>query len=104
MAFNGNEGEFISIDKGGQLTAAWRGGGNGDIKGGFLGKDKIQELLDQSGAMGIRIYFGQDTRGDKTVVLVAADADENDILANNLVLDQIVPCPNRCGAPNELNS
>ncbi|MFT6443493.1 MAG: hypothetical protein ACJASQ_004075 [Crocinitomicaceae bacterium] len=103
MSFNGTEGEFIPMSEASELTKAWRDGDNGPIKGGFLGKDKLNKLLAQPGAMGIRIYFGQDpTNGEKTVALVAAGEDENDML--DLILDTIVPCPSICGGKNGMNS
>ncbi|MFT6983702.1 MAG: hypothetical protein ACJAUD_002481, partial [Crocinitomicaceae bacterium] len=80
----------------------WRDGDNGPIKGGFLGKEKLEKLLAQPGAMGIRIYFGQDpTSGEKTVALVAAGEDENDM--TDLILDKALPCPYTCGGVNGLN-
>ena len=102
MAFDGTEGEFIPMSEATAMTSAYQTGGNGDVKGGFLGKDKINQLLEQSGAMGIRIYFAEDENGHKTVALAAADADENDITA--LVLDKWKPCPPRCGNSNGLNN
>ena len=102
MAFDGTEGEFIPMSEATEMTSTYQGGPNGDVKGGFLGKDKINELLQQPGAMGIRIYFGVDENGDKTVVLAAADADENDM--TSLLLDRWKPCPPRCGTSNGLNN
>jgi hypothetical protein len=103
MSFNGTEGEFIEMGEASGLTKAWRDGDNGPIKGGFLGKDKLNELLAQPGAMGIRIYFGQDpASGEKTLALVAAGENENDM--TELILDHIKPCPSKCGDSNPLNS
>ena len=49
------------------------------------------------------MYYGVDpaTR-QQELVLVAADADENDIL--DLVVDNTIPCPSHCGESNDLNS
>ena len=103
MSFNGTEGEFIEMSEASGMTSDWQNGGNGPVKGGFLGVDKINELLAQPGAVGIRIYFGLDSAsGEKTVALVAADAAENDI--TNLILDRWKPCPPKCGNPNGLNN
>ncbi len=50
----------------------------------FFGIEKIQELLSQEGATGLRIYYGLDVDGDgkadKRFVLTACDADGCDIL------------------------
>jgi hypothetical protein len=79
MSFNGTEGEFITLEEGADLTAAWRNGGHGPMKGYFYGKEKLQELIDGE-SEGIRIYFGQTVKGDPTLVLVGVDANENDII------------------------
>ncbi|GAB5417054.1 MAG: hypothetical protein Crog4KO_19200 [Crocinitomicaceae bacterium] len=102
MAFNGKEGGAISIEQGADMTARYRDDNPGDIKGHFYGKDILKQLLNQEGAMGIRIYYGIDENGKKELVLVSADADENDNL--DLVVDLSQPCPPDCGAANDLNS
>ncbi len=103
MAFNGTEGEFISIDEAGQMTAAWRNGGNGDIKGVFFGKEKLEALLNQDGAVGIRMYFAENTKEEVALVLVGVEADQNDIVTGQ-ILDRGTYCPDVCGASNPLNS
>ena len=102
MSFNGREGTFIPIDDAATMTAAWRDKGNA-IKGVFFGKDKLNDLLTTPGAMGIRMYFAINNNAT-TLVCVATDADENDILGSEVALEEAVPCPNRCGANNALNS
>lgn len=104
MAFNGTEGEFISIEEGAAMTKAWRDGGNGEIKGVFFGKEKLDALLNQAGAEGIRMYFAENNKGQKTLVLVGADANENDILVDELILDFGAPCPPKSSNANPLNS
>lgn len=105
MAFNGTEGEYISMDDAGALTEGWRTGGNGSIKGYFYGKEKLQHLLDEDGSEGIRIYFGETDKGEKTLVLVAADSYENDIITGTetKILDKGIACPPNCGTGNGLN-
>lgn len=104
MAFDGREGAYISLEDAADLTANWRNGNNGSIKGYFYGKDKLQHLLDETGSEGIRIYFGETATGDKTLVLVAADSDENDIIVGGKILDFGEPCPSSCSVNNDLNS
>lgn len=103
MAFDGTEGKFINITEAGDMTAAWRNGNNGNIKAIFFGKDKLQQLLDQPGTVGIRMYFGKNEEGENSLVLVSADADEND-METGKILDLGSPCPTKCGTPNPLNS
>lgn len=102
MAFNGKEGGKISLEQGASLTKKYRNANPDARKGNFYGKDILKQLLEQNGCMGIRMYYGIDDDGNQELVLVAADADENDIL--DLVVDLSKPCPNRCGSPNVLNS
>lgn len=102
MSFNGTEGGAIDLDNAGTLTENYRVANTGAVKGAFYGKDILNQLLDQEGCMGIRIYYGQDERGNKELVLVGAQANEDDLL--ELVADTGVKCPTSCGAPNSLNS
>lgn len=102
MSFNGTEGAPISPASGAALTAKFRRDHPTMSKGLFYGKDKLQDLLNQTGCKGIRIYFGKNATGDMELVLVGADANENDILT--LIIDNGVRCPSHCGTANSLNS
>ncbi|MFT6923231.1 MAG: hypothetical protein ACJA1C_002241 [Crocinitomicaceae bacterium] len=101
MSFNGTEGEFITLEEGADLTAAWRNTGHGTVKGYFYGKEKLQELL-SGDSEGIRIYFGEGSEGIANLVLVGADAEENDLL--DKILETGIPCPKNCSTNNPLNS
>jgi hypothetical protein len=104
MSFNGKEGEQITLATGAELTAAYRNQmQQGDVKGYFIGKDHLNNVLAQSGCEGIRVYFGQDAHAVKVLVLVGANANEDD-LDQGIILDKAVPCPPRCGKANSLNS
>ncbi|CAL1518343.1 hypothetical protein [Chitinophaga sp. MM2321] len=91
---------------------------NGHIKAMCFGKDKVVELLNHPDCTALRIYYGVkiDTDGDgikeKKMILVAVDANGNDILppsgdaatgsvaksmSSALILDQGLPCPDYCG-------
>lgn len=100
MAFNGREGGQISLELGAEMTAAYRSANPGARKAHFFGKDILNEILNQEGCMGIRIYYGI-SDGEKELVLVGADADENDM--TELVADLSSPCPPICGGGNPLN-
>ena len=101
MAFDGREGEWINMETASVMTKDWREGGNGAIKGGFFGREKLEALLAQSGAEGIRIYYGVNDQDQNSLVLVAADAEENDM--TDKILDTMRPCPIFCGSGNGLN-
>lgn len=102
MAFDGTEGGEITLSAGADMTAEYRRLNPGDRKAHFFGKDILNDLLDQTGAEGIRMYYGIDGDGNKELVLVAANADERDML--DLVVDISVPCPNSCDNGSSLNS
>ncbi len=101
MAFNGTEGSFISLNDGAVLTKTYRTNHKNKKIAQFFGKDKLLDLLNQTGAMGIRIYFGE-RDGDLELVLVAADANENDLL--DKILDKGWSCPTNCSVNNALNA
>lgn len=101
MAFDGSEGGTISVTAAVDLVGEFRDNYPEEIKGVFLGKDVLSTLLNQEGAEGLRIYFGQKaSAGDFTVVVVAADCDENDML--NKIADQGVACPTNCSSTGSL--
>ncbi len=107
MAFNRNEGTFVPLADAKRWTKNYREAnpGEGTIRAHFYGKDKLQQVLDQSGSEGIRIYHGINDEGKRVVVLVAAKKDENNILPGNenevvanegLVLEVASICPPYC--------
>ncbi|MES2373450.1 MAG: hypothetical protein V4557_12770 [Bacteroidota bacterium] len=81
-------------------------------------KESVLKLLQEPGAEKFRIYYGKKENGKVCAVLVAADADNNDILppesvpasANNadeddaLVLENSYQCPYACPAESPLNN
>ena len=103
MSFTGREGRPITLADASAMTKEYRRGNPNGRKGHFIGSKQLNDLLNQSGAKGIRVYYGIDpaTR-EQELVFVAADAAENDIL--DLVVDNTIPCPSHCGESNDLNS
>ncbi|MCX6199391.1 MAG: hypothetical protein NTY88_09245 [Bacteroidetes bacterium] len=100
--FDGNEGEMILVGDAADMTQAFQKKHPNQKKGYFFGRNKIEDLLNQTGAMGIRIYFGLASEKDLTLVLVAANADVDDNLNN--ILDTGIGCPDVCSTDNALNS
>lgn len=103
MAFNGNEGEVVSLTKAAAWTSEFRNANPTAIKAHFFGKNKINDILNQPGVVGIRFFHGQETNGTQNLIMVGTDANENDITTGTLV-EYAVNCPDQCGQPNELNS
>ncbi|MBP5994230.1 MAG: hypothetical protein KA736_00890 [Crocinitomicaceae bacterium] len=104
MSFNGNEGDFITLREGSEMTKSYRDTIQpGEVIGVFMGKEKIKAILDQSECKGIRFYFAVNDKGENTLVLVGADSNQNDMV-NGLIADNGFPCPTICGISNSLNS
>ncbi len=101
MAFNGTEGEIITLAEGAAMTKRWRDG-NSNGNAVTYGKDILNQLLEQSDCVGIRFHFAIDNDGKNTLVLTGVDANENDVLS--IIADRGVKCPILCGNRNGLNS
>jgi hypothetical protein len=104
MSFNGNEGEFVTLSDASRWTANYRNTIQpGEVIALYGGKEKLLELLNQDNCVGARIYFAIDDDGNKNIVFVGVEENEND-MENGLLLDKWLPCPTRCPKKNSLNS
>ena len=106
MGFNGREGAMIKLPVAANLTENYRTKNGTTELGAFYGKDIINELLEQDGCMGVRIYYGLNDNGSKEMVIVGVDADENDILTDGAakIADNGLRTPPITGTLNSLNS
>lgn len=103
MAFDGTEGQQIDLTTAAKYTADYRAANPGATKGHFFGKEIIEQILAQEDCQGIRIYYGVNDKEEcQELVICGADDNEDDILG--IVADVSVPCPDRCGKANTLNS
>lgn len=103
MSFNGSEGEEITLTEAAGMTANYREENPNETKGHFMGKTLIQAILDQTDCVGIRIYYGIDDEGNKELILVGVDENEDDLYEGKIG-DKMKPCPSYCGSSNPLNS
>ncbi len=106
MAFDGSEGEQITINEAAQLTLTYRNNHPNDTQAHFIGKELLHQILAQSECTGIRIYYGIDNSkgtATKELVLVGADANENDLYLG-IIADRLVGCPSNCSSPNPINT
>ena len=104
MSFTGHEDHDFPLDTASLWTKNYRTASPaGAIKAHFFGKDAIQAILNQENCVGIRIYYALDPDGVKQLIIVGADANEND-LYNGLIAERSTPCPSMCASANPLNS
>jgi len=104
MPFTGSEDHSISLPAAAELTANFRNANPpGSTIAHFFGADAINAILAQPGCVGIRIYYGQDAAGEQKLVLVGADAAENDLYTGQLA-QHGRRCPPICSATNPLNT
>jgi hypothetical protein len=104
MSFDGNEGKVVSLEEAAIWTANFRNSIQpGETIAHFIGKNKLLELLEQENCVGVRIYYGLDEIGEKNLVFVGADEDEND-LVDGVILEFAVKCPPKCSEKNDLNT
>lgn len=94
-------GEFITEEEAAAMTALYRTKNPSKVRAYFLGKDKLQQLMDQEDVVGLRIYNGINSEGKQQVVVVGAKSNGNDVLT--LILDRSLECPSACSTPNVLN-
>ena len=94
----------ISESKAKSLTLEYRTNQSKLTKGFLIDKAEIDEIFtDHPEATKIRAYLAQQNNAGKLqVVMVAVDADGNDIL--DKFYDKVNPCPNVCGNANILNN
>lgn len=107
-------------------TRNYRNQNTSGVNAHCLPAETLQNLLGQSGCVGVRAYYGLDDAGQPRLVLVGYDAQDNDLLASppvaarsaimqdmeqqdaaaatqQLVTDLPV-CPPCCSVGNALNS
>lgn len=104
MAFNGDEGSVVTLAEASGWTANYRRTvPAGEIISQFVGRNKLMEILNQDDCMGVRIYYGIGDDGKKNLILVGAEADENDMV-DGIIVEKVFGCPPRCSERNPLNS
>ncbi|RAJ06762.1 hypothetical protein LX64_01889 [Chitinophaga skermanii] len=122
--FNKHAGTFITLATGEKYTREFRkhekDKGKKDFTiAAFFGSAKLEHLLSNPEAVGLRIYYGLDVDGDgkkdKKFVIVAVDENGRDLIDTEKhlskgekdgddILDGGVYCPVNCGpTPSPLN-
>ena len=104
MAFTGNEDHRITLADAAALTKKYRDSVPVSTrKAGFFGKATLKRIIEQDNCVGIRYYHGKNAAGEPVIVLVGADASENDLYEGELA-EFSVPCLTICSSANPLNS
>ncbi|OWP63348.1 hypothetical protein CDA63_09065 [Hymenobacter amundsenii] len=108
-------------------TRNYRNQNTSGVNAHCLPAETLQNLLGQSGCVGVRAYYGLDDAGQPQLVLVGYDAQDNDLLAGppvaarSAMIQDVEPqdaalettqqlatnlpiCPPCCSVTNALNS
>lgn len=96
VLFTGKENHLITLEDASELVTNYRATASEDAGlGGFVGKETIQRLINQEGAVGIRIYYGKDAEGGNHLVLIGTDERGNDLLHGEIA-QYLMFCPPWC--------
>lgn len=102
--YTGNADHSITLTEASEWTENYR---NSMPVGGTIahlfGRDAIQNILDQDGCMGIRIYYAIDEEEKKQLIVVGVDSNKDD-LYEGLLAERSYPCPDCCSSVNPLNT
>ncbi|MFN5554964.1 MAG: hypothetical protein ACK48F_02010 [Chryseotalea sp.] len=109
--FDGSEGAPISIEQAKRWKKNWREKNPEGTYAHYSGGDLVRKLLDQPGAVGLRLYYALDDDGNRQIFYVAVDAQGNDLLPSEkaktkgveyMLLDASWGCPYTCPKLDEL--
>jgi hypothetical protein len=96
MSFTADDGSVITLTQGAQWTLNYRNSSYyTGTKAVFYGKNKIASILNQTGAVGMRIYFAINDHDESTVVLVGTNVDGNN-LESGTIVERGILCPPMC--------
>ena len=101
--FTGAEDHSITLEEAALLTYNYQAANEDGIKSHFFGRQAIEKILEQDGAVGVRVYYGLDDEGMQHLVMVGADANQDD-LVDGFLAQRAPACPPSCGVANDLNS
>lgn len=102
MSVNQNSGTVITENQAIDFTHTFQQRHPNEKKAYFVGSNKIEMILEQEGCIGVRIYDGINSEtGDQNRVLVGVNADGEDMV-NGIILDELVPCPEKCSKNSSL--
>lgn len=98
-----NSGSLITEQKAKDLIDAFQINFPNEIISSFIGKNNVENLLQQEDCVGIRIYNGYDEVERKiSLVLVGVDSNDDELLNDGLIYDDMKVCPPNCPTGNSL--
>jgi hypothetical protein len=105
MVFTGTENHDIPLAEASALTENYRNSNPAPTTclGEYFSKTAVQQLLAQTGCVGMRIYYGEDTSGNQKLVIVGVNSTGNDLYMGK-ILEFGKPSPPDSSAANPLNS
>jgi hypothetical protein len=104
MSLNGNEGEFITLEEGSEMTSRYRNSVQpGETIAVNFSKQILKEILNQNECQGLRFYFAKNDAGATNLVITGVDSLGND-LYQGILADRGAICPPYCSGKNPLNS
>ena len=93
---SGNENQSISLPDAQKLVERFHSTlSSGGVKAQYFGRAGIMNILNQPNCIGLRIYYGMNSDGTPTLVLVGVDALGKE-LADGPLVDKPFPCPPFC--------
>ena len=103
--YTGAEGAAIDLKDAARWTARYRNGITNPetARAHMFGNNIIDQLLDQPGCVGMRMYYALNDEGVKQLILVGVDAEGND-MEDGVVVDGSRICPPDCAGGNLLSS
>jgi hypothetical protein len=103
MSFNGKEDHDFPLPEAALWTANYRKQNPDGIIAHYFGEEAIRKILHQPHCVGIRIYYALNDAGEKQLIIVGVDKDENDLYQGHIA-ERSRSCPPFCGHKSPLNS
>ena len=101
--FTGHENHSISLSDATTLTRNFRATAPSNaVLCEFFGRDAVLGILNQTSAVGLRIYYGKKDDGTPVLVLVGVTAEGQDLTGGPLA-EIGYPCPPICPGGSVLN-
>lgn len=95
----------ITLQQAQQWATKWRSNPANTVKAHLIPEIDITQLLAEEGVANVRAYIGIDENGTNKLMLVAVNADGNDMINEDLgqfIYDFTKPCPSICDVDSPL--